>query len=136
MILPLRATHDTFVLAGRTVEGHLSESIVQSSRIGNLFLGLGVLVGGAAGVGMLAGFEPSSLPPALLDIAAYKLTFVGAFGLLAAGAVMRRYARREESRNESSPPESPPAPPRELGAGDALVDGRASVRGDRERDHA
>ena len=68
---------------------------MRASRIGPLLLALGVVVGAAAGVGLLVGFEPSELPPALLDIAAYKLTFMSAFGLLAAGAIMIRYGRRE-----------------------------------------
>jgi len=68
---------------------------MRASRIGPFLLGLGVVVGAAAAVGLLVGFEPSELPPALLDIAAYKLTFMGAFGLLAAGAIMIRYGRRE-----------------------------------------
>jgi hypothetical protein len=58
-------------------------------------LGLGLVVGIAAGVGLLIGFEPSRLPPALLNIAAYKLTALAAAGLLFAGAIVLRYARRE-----------------------------------------
>jgi hypothetical protein len=42
-------------------------------------------------------FQPARLPPALLNIAAYKLTFIGALSLIAAGAVVVRYARREET---------------------------------------
>jgi hypothetical protein len=72
------------------------------SRFGSLLLATGALVGVAAGVGLLLGFEPASLPPAMLNIAAYKLTFLGAFGLLAAGAVLIRYSRREESRDAAA----------------------------------
>lgn len=64
-----------------------------------MLLGLGVLVGVAAGLGLLLDFEPARLPPALLNIAAYKLTFIGALGLIAAGAMVVRYARREETWN-------------------------------------
>ena len=71
------------------------------SRFGSLFLAAGAVVGAAAGIGLLFGFEPASLPPALLNIAAYKLTFIGAFGLLAAGAVMIRYGKREELRDSA-----------------------------------
>jgi hypothetical protein len=70
---------------------------MRTARAGQLLLGLGVLVGVAAGVGLLLGFEPARLPPALLNIAAYKLTFIGALGLIAAGAIVGRYARREAS---------------------------------------
>ena len=52
-------------------------------------------VGIAAVVGLATGFEPSRLPAALLDVAVYKLTFAAAAGLLAAGAIVRRYARRD-----------------------------------------
>lgn len=94
-----------------------------------LLLTIGVVVGVGAGVGLLVGFEPARLPAALLNIAAYKLTFLAAFGLLAAGAVLARYARRLEPESANrldelaenrapalSPPESPMpvvAPPRE-----------------------
>lgn len=62
---------------------------------GSLLLGLGLFVGVAAGIGLLLGFEPARLPAALLNIAAYKLTFVAAGGLLGAGAILVRYARRD-----------------------------------------
>ncbi len=69
------------------------------SRVATFCFGLGLFVGGAASVGLLFGFEPSRLPPALLDIAAYKLAFIAALALLGVGAVVRRYelrARRAE----------------------------------------
>ena len=69
------------------------------ARLGHLLLALGLVVGCAAGVGLLVGFAPARLPPALLNIAAYKLTFVAALGLLAAGAVSLRHARRRETRS-------------------------------------
>ena len=71
---------------------------MRARHLGTFFLTLGVLVGTAAGVGMLVGFEPARLPAALLNIAAYKLTFLAALGLLAAGAVLARHARRGEAR--------------------------------------
>ena len=67
---------------------------MRGSRLGDLLLGAGAVVGVAAVVGMVIGFEPSQLPPALLNIAAYKLTIGAAIGLLAAGAAVRRYAKR------------------------------------------
>jgi hypothetical protein len=78
---------------------------MRSSRFGGFLLGVGAAVGIAAVVGLATGFEPSRLPPALLDIAAYKLTIVAAIGLLVAGAVIRKRALRDESRADS--PESP-----------------------------
>ena len=71
---------------------------MRSSRLATLLLALGMAVGAAAAAGLALGFEPARLPAALLNIAAYKLTFVAAFALLAAGAVVRRFARREEAR--------------------------------------
>jgi hypothetical protein len=73
---------------------------MRTSRFGGFLLGTGVAVGVAAVVGLVTGFEPSQLPAALLDIAVYKLTFAAAAGLLVAGAVLRRYARRDEQGAE------------------------------------
>ena len=71
---------------------------MRTSRVGGFLLGVGAAVGVAVVVGLATGFEPSRLPPALLDIAAYKLTIVAAIGLLVAGAVIRKRALRDESR--------------------------------------
>lgn len=67
---------------------------MRPGRFGAFLLGTGVVVGATAVVGLVVGFEPSRLPPALLDVAAYKLTFLAAAGLLAAGAIIRRRANR------------------------------------------
>jgi hypothetical protein len=69
---------------------------VRTPRLGEVLLAIGAGVGVAAVIGLVVGFEPSKLPPALLNIAVYKLTFGAAAGLLAAGAVVRRYAKRHE----------------------------------------
>ena len=71
---------------------------MRTSRFGGFLLGVGAAVGVAAVVGLVIGFEPSRLPPAVLDIAAYKLTIVAAIGLLVAGAVIRKRALRDDSR--------------------------------------
>jgi hypothetical protein len=71
---------------------------MRARHLGTAFLLLGLLVGMAAGVGLLVGFEPSRLPAALLDIAAYKLTFLAALALMATGAVLARHARTVEAR--------------------------------------
>ena len=67
---------------------------MRTSRFGGLLIGVGAAVGVAAVVGLAVGFEPATLPRAILNIAVYKLTFAAAAGLLAAGAVVQRYARR------------------------------------------
>lgn len=68
---------------------------MNADRFGRLLLAIGLLVGIAGGLGLVTGFEPARLPAALLNIAAYKLTFLAAFGLIAAGGILRRYARRD-----------------------------------------
>ena len=70
---------------------------MRTSRFGQLLLVVGGAVGVAAVIGLVVGFEPAKLPAALLNIAVYKLTFAAAAGLLAAGAVVRRYAQRADS---------------------------------------
>jgi hypothetical protein len=75
---------------------------MKTSRFGGLLLATGAAVGVAAVVGLVIGFEPSRLPAALIDIAVYKLTFAAAAGLLAAGAIVRRYARRDGSAQDAS----------------------------------
>lgn len=62
-------------------------------RIGDLLLGLGLVVG----IGAIVGYELDiipSLPPAVLKLVLYKLIFVGGVGLLVAGAFIRRLAGR------------------------------------------
>ena len=71
------------------------------SKVGPVFLSLGLIVGGLAGLGLMTGFEPAKLPPELLNIAAYKLTFAAAGGLLTAGALLVRYSRRKREREAS-----------------------------------
>lgn len=65
-------------------------------RIGQVLIGVGAMVGTAAAVGLAVGFEPASLPSALLNVAVYKLTFVAAIGLLVAGAIVNRYTRKRD----------------------------------------
>lgn len=71
---------------------------MRSAWVGNLLLTIGVVVGMVAVLGLVVGFEPSKLPPALLDIAAYKLTFGAAAGLLTVGALIRRASNRARAR--------------------------------------
>ena len=82
-----------------------------TGRFGGLLLATGAAVGVAAVVGIVTGFEPSRLPAALIDIAVYKLTFAAAAGLLAAGAIVRRYARRDADQVEMRESALPHAAP-------------------------
>ena len=107
---------------------------MKTGRFGGLLLATGAAVGIAAVVGLVTGFEPSRLPAALIDIAVYKLTFAAAAGLLAAGAIVRRYARRNaadvESRESVLPnaqpdvPRLPDAPASEFARHEPLADVR------------
>lgn len=117
---------------------------MRTSRFGGLLLATGAAVGVAAVVGIVTGFEPSRLPPALLDIAVYKLTFAAAAGLLAAGAIVRRYAKRDLGRVEPrepaalhvqlDPPLLPEEPPSDVAARpDPLADVRIPSNIDRGR---
>ena len=83
---------------------------MRKSRFGGFLLATGAAVGVAAVVGIMTGFDPAKLPPALLTIAAYKLAFAAAAGLLAAGAIVRRHANRADSDPEraASPEVGPP----------------------------
>lgn len=72
------------------------EHVMRLSRAGSALLSLGLVVGAAAGLGLVFGFQPARLPPALLNIALYKLTFLASGGLLVGGALLLRRARRSE----------------------------------------
>ncbi len=67
-------------------------------RFAGILLATGAIVGVVAIVGLAVGFEPSRLPPRLLDIAAYKLTFGAAGLLLAIGAIVRRHTRGNDGK--------------------------------------
>ena len=62
-----------------------------------LLLLAGLIVGGIAVVALLVGVEPASLPPFLVKVALYKLAFIAVGGLLVAGAIVGRRARRSSS---------------------------------------
>lgn len=100
---------------------------MRTSRFGGFLLATGAAVGVAAVVGLMTGFDPAKLPPALLTIAAYKLAFAAAAGLLAAGAIVRRHANRSDADAERVA--SPVAEPRRVPQlGDARADDFAPKR--------
>lgn len=94
---------------------------MKMSRFGQLLLVIGGAVGATAVVGLVIGFEPAKLPPALLNIAVYKLTFAAAAGLLAAGAIVHRYSKRDArpGANESASSVGAPTNRNALGEGAA-----------------
>lgn len=60
-------------------------------------MSIGLLIGGILGIGVIAGVKVAGVP-LLVAIGLGKLTFVGAIGLMGAGAVLRRVALRQEQR--------------------------------------
>lgn len=83
-------------------------------KLANFFLGLGVGIGVVGAIGLATGFRPSQLPAGLLDLSVYKLTFVAAACVMAAGAFMRRADRargKPEGRTARPIPELPSATP-------------------------
>ena len=68
---------------------------MRTGRAGRFLLVSGLVVGLLASAALILGLKPSQLPSAMLDIAAYKLSFLAALGLMAAGAGLLRHARRD-----------------------------------------
>ena len=93
---------------------------------------LGALVGTLAGVAMALGLQLDQLPPWLITVGMYKLTFLAAAGLFVAGALLGRAARRSATqpaeRNEAGTvePQIGPGPwePRARATRDAERAGR------------
>ncbi|HEU4629772.1 MAG TPA: hypothetical protein VFS08_08490 [Gemmatimonadaceae bacterium] len=85
---------------------------MRSDRLGTILLVGGVAVGVVASLALAVGFAPSRLPAALLDIAAYKLTFLAAGGLMVVGAMVRRHAARDAAvrRDDPAPGTHDPRP--------------------------
>jgi hypothetical protein len=74
---------------------------MRSSTVAKGLLMLGVLVGGAAGVALALGFRVDQLPPWMITVGMYKLAFIAAGGLLAAGAVLGRAAQKRLSGSDA-----------------------------------
>ncbi len=78
-------------------------------RVATVCLAIGGAVAVLGVIGLAVGFRPSALPAALLDIAAFKLVFIAAGGLVVAGAMLGRSARRAADRcNSPAPPDRLP----------------------------
>lgn len=80
-------------------------------RLATFFLGLGVGIGVLGAIGLATGFRPSRLPAGLLDISVYKLTFIAAICVMAAGAFVRRVERTRRKSEDGAvrPAELPSA---------------------------
>jgi membrane protein implicated in regulation of membrane protease activity len=72
---------------------------MRTSTVAKTLLVLGALVGGAAGVALALGLRADRLPPWMITVGMYKLAFIAAGGLLVAGALLGRAARRRWSRS-------------------------------------
>jgi hypothetical protein len=72
-------------------------------RFGSLLMVIGLTIGGILGIGVIAGVKVAGVP-LLVAIGLGKLTFLGAIGLMGAGAALRRLALREEKRELASRP--------------------------------
>ncbi len=66
--------------------------------LGALLLTLGVLLGGAVGIGILLGVQLPGLSW-LVALGLAKLTLIAAGGLMASGAVLIRLANRADERD-------------------------------------
>jgi hypothetical protein len=99
---------------------------MSATLVGRVLLGIGLVIGIVAGVALMVGFEPARLPRALLNLAAYKLAFIAAAGLMAAGAMFNRYSHRKSQLNESPPRSTDPLS--QGTEGHALNEGRNEPR--------
>jgi hypothetical protein len=80
---------------------------MRGSTLGTFLLTVGLLVGVAAGVALTLGFDPTQLPPQLVKVALYKITFLAAGGLIAAGAIVRRESRASRSPGDAAAARGP-----------------------------
>ena len=67
----------------------------RAPRLDSVLMAAGVALGLVAAVLFAFGVQPQ-LPPWVLRLVVYKLAFIGALGLLGAGAALRRRARRRD----------------------------------------
>lgn len=63
---------------------------------------LGALVGAAAGLALAFGLRLDQLPPWMITVGMYKLTFLAAAGLLAAGAMLGRAAKNRSGAEKAN----------------------------------
>ena len=68
-----------------------------------LLMGVGVAVGALGSLGLLLGLDPVPLAGWLVNVAMYKLVFIAAGGILFAGAVLGRWANRQQLASATRP---------------------------------
>lgn len=99
---------------------------MRAATVAKSLLVLGLLVGIATGLALALGFDVDRIPSWMVTVGMYKLAFIAAGGLLAAGALMGRATRERRFRDASRETEA------QLRGG-SDVDA-ASVRGRRDRE--
>lgn len=125
-------TSSTFIRSAGISQNH-GQRFMRVSLAGRALLALGLAVGVAATVAWVAGYDPSTLPPALLRIAAYKLAALTVLALMTAGAVVLRFGQREDRRQLQSASESEKL---SLNAGDVDTIENAPLRRRADRDQS
>ncbi len=75
---------------------------MRASAISKALLLVGAVVGAATGVALALGVRLDRLPPWVITVGMYKLAFIAAGGLLVAGALLGRAARRKSHRRDAS----------------------------------
>lgn len=70
---------------------------MRATQVGMLLRVLGLAVAVAAAAALLFGFDISRLTPFIIKVAIYKLAFIAALVLLAAGAMVGRKAPAQNS---------------------------------------
>ena len=80
---------------------------MQLRRLSNFFTITGVVVGSIAILGYAFDLVPA-LPESVLKLVIYKLTFIGAIGLVVFGAIMGRLARKQDSGTRDDNPAGDP----------------------------
>jgi len=70
---------------------------MRATRLSTILRALGLTVGLAAGAALLLGFDTTRISPFLIKVAIFKLSFIAALALLAAGAMLGRRAKARTS---------------------------------------
>lgn len=107
----------------RDTDGGELSLVMRRRTLSNILLSSGAILGVVTTLGWMIGYDPTPLSPALVTIALYKLTYIAAGGMLVAGALSGRWARREEASQLARGTITDPASSaRQLGEGHAVED--------------
>ena len=70
---------------------------MRATRMGTILRALGLVVGLTTAAALLLGFDTTRISPFLIKVAVFKLAFITALALLAAGAIIGRRAKARSS---------------------------------------